>query len=165
MTSFLFLVGSVLFDTLYTLYTKYQICQGVFTAIFRKDKMNLMTSFTKFLEKKYLEWQMKEGRKTLEEFADYLGVGRQILSHWLSDKRNPGMESVRQLADKLGLEVYDALELPRPDEDLFNISALWGELNDYERLAIRKQVEKLARNNELQESGKNNHKGTKPLPQ
>lgn len=49
--------------------------------------MCLMT-FPEFLERKYLEWQLKEeGRKTIVQFAAYIGVSQPILSMWMSGKK------------------------------------------------------------------------------
>ena len=115
---------------------------------------------------KFIEWQHSQGgRKTVEDFARYLGIAQSTASLYMNGKRLPEGDILKKLSDKLGLEVYDALDLPRPDEDLFNISALWNELNEHERNAIRKQVETLARRNEEKEKRKHNHTGSKPLPQ
>jgi len=64
--------------------------------------------FRQFLELKYLEWQQQSGgRKTVEEFADHLGIGRTTLSMWLNkNERVPQGDNIRKLADKLGLDVY-----------------------------------------------------------
>lgn len=101
-------------------------------------------NFSQWLEQKYLEWQNAQGkRKTLDEFAEYIGVSRSILSHWISGTRKkPTPESIRQLSNKLGFEVYDVLGLPRPDEDLAYISQHWDQVSETFRRKFREEVEK-----------------------
>ncbi len=72
--------------------------------------------FPEYLERKYLEWQNKQGkRKTIEDFAKYLGVSRPILSMWMNGSRKPGLENIRLLSTIFGLEIYDILGYPRPN--------------------------------------------------
>mgnify|MGYP001016956826 CR=1 FL=1 len=85
--------------------------------------------FSKFLEFKYLEWQQKVGRKTVKEFAAYIGVSTSTISTWWHENRIPEGENIQKLASKLGIEVYDALDLPRPDPDLLYIQQNWQNLD------------------------------------
>ena len=104
--------------------------------------------FRQFLEVKYLEWQQKQGgRKTVHQFAAWLGVGQSTLSNWWNGERKPQGDYVDKLAMKLGLEVYDVLGLDRPDPDLHYLQQVWDELSDRERRAIREQVEQYAKHN------------------
>lgn len=104
--------------------------------------MQIMT-FPELLEQKYLAWQTQIGRrKTLDDFAEFLGVGRPVLSNWLTGKRKPGAESLRLISSKIGFEVYDVLGLPRPDEDLAYISQHWDEVSEEFRRKFREEVEK-----------------------
>jgi transcriptional regulator with XRE-family HTH domain len=100
-------------------------------------------TFPELLEQKYLAWQTQIGRrKTLDDFAEFLGVGRPVLSNWLTGKRKPGAESLRLISSKIGFEVYDVLGLPRPDEDLAYISQHWDEVSEEFRRKFREEVEK-----------------------
>jgi transcriptional regulator with XRE-family HTH domain len=120
----------------------------------RKNKMYGMT-IPELLEKKYLEWQSQLGkRKTLDEFAEYLGVSRTVLSNWLSGNRKPGTESLRLLSSKLGFEVYDVLGLPRPDEDLAYIYHHWDELPEAYRHKFRKELEEFLKNEDAKRFNK-----------
>ena len=75
-------------------------------------------NFSRFLELKFLEWQQREGgRKTVKEFAAYIGVSQSTISTWWNEDRKPEGENLRKLAEKLGIEVYDILGMPRPDSD------------------------------------------------
>lgn len=82
--------------------------------------------FSKFLEFKYLEWQQNVGRKTVKEFAAYIGVSTSTISTWWNEDRVPEGENIQKLASKLGIEVYDSLDLPRPDPDLLYIQQNWS---------------------------------------
>lgn len=71
----------------------------------------------KWLTKKFLEWQTQSGeKKTVTEFADFLGVSRDTLNKWFNGQRRPRGTNVDVLAAKLGPEIYDILGLRRPGE-------------------------------------------------
>ena len=75
-----------------------------------------MSSFSSWLESKYLEWQMAEGeRKSIDEFSKFLGVSRPAVSSWLNGHREPTGWNVDKLAQKLGDEVYEILGLQPPE--------------------------------------------------
>lgn len=75
-----------------------------------------MHDFGKWLTGKYLVWQLELGeRKTLTEFAGYLGVSQSTVSAWMQGDHKPkSSQNVAHLADKFGYEVYDLLGLPQP---------------------------------------------------
>ena len=86
----------------------------------------LEMTFPEFLEKKYLEWQLKEvERRTIIQFAAYVGVSQPIMSMWMSGKKRPGVDNIKLLAEIFGDEVYDALDLPRPNPHLQKLNRLW----------------------------------------
>jgi len=108
----------------------------------KREQLNM--KFPQFLERKFLEWQKtKGGRRTAKEFATWLGVPSSTLSTWWSNKSTPTDEKfIRKLSDKLGLEVYDVLGLPRPDADLHYLQQAWENIPAAARRAIREQAEK-----------------------
>jgi len=75
----------------------------------------LCMTFPEFLEKKYLEWQLAAGRKTIVEFSAFLGVSQPLLSMWMNGKKRPGVENIKILSEIFGLEVYDSLGIDRPN--------------------------------------------------
>ena len=106
-------------------------------------------SFPTYLEKKFVEWQMGEGRrKSTADFAAYLGVSQSVISMWMNGSRIPNKQSVELLASIFGLEVYDALDLPRPDPDMHYLQKIWDTLSPSERTALREQAEKYTSKNE-----------------
>lgn len=108
------------------------------------SKIEQMT-FSQFLERKYLEWQQREGgRKTVKEFAAYIGVSQSTISMWWNEDRKPEGDNLRKLAEKLGIEVYDILGIPRPDSDLLYLQSIWQDLDPEKRRILREQGEKYA---------------------
>lgn len=108
-----------------------------------------IVTFRQFLELKFLEWQQESGgRKTVLEFAKHLGVSQQSVSNWWNGDRVPEGANVQKLAKRLGLEVYDVLNLPRPDADLHYLTREWDNLPPDVRRALREQAEKYATQNE-----------------
>lgn len=75
-----------------------------------------MMKFSDWLTQKYLDWQQSSGeRKTISQFAEWLGVRQPTLSEWMSGKYIPrGSKNVSSLAGKLGDDVYEVLGFPRP---------------------------------------------------
>lgn len=120
-------------------------------------------SFKQFLEFKFLEWQQKEGgRKTVAEFAQYIGVSQTTISGWWNQSHSPEGKNLQKLALKLGLEVYDTLGLPRPDADLYYIQKNWDKAGPETRKQIRDQLEKYMtenRENEYKKQRKPRHTG------
>jgi len=99
--------------------------------------------FPQYLELKFLEWQHeKGGRKTVGEFAEYLGIAQSTASSYMNGKRIPEGETLRYIAIKLGIEVYDVLGLPRPDPDLLYLQSHWHEYSAEKRRKLREQAEK-----------------------
>lgn len=77
---------------------------------------NAVVNFPEYIEKKYLEWQTQQGkRKSIEEFAVFLGVSQPTLSLWMNGRRKPSERIADHLANILGNEIYDVLEIERPN--------------------------------------------------
>lgn len=70
---------------------------------------------SEWLNIKFLDWQRSAGkRKTIAEFASFLGVTQASLSDWLRGKYDPKGKNLGKIANKLGYEIYDILGIPRP---------------------------------------------------
>lgn len=106
-------------------------------------------NFPEFMEKKYLEWQLKEeGRKTIVEFAKYLGISQPLLSQWLSGKKRPGANTIKFLAELFGNEVYDALGKDRPNPYLQIVNRKWEFLDEQDQRRIAEEVAQYEAQNE-----------------
>lgn len=79
------------------------------------DKLlQIMQTLPEFLTQNYLDWQAAQGEiRTLEEYAEYLGVNRSLLSFWMNGKRVPSEENIDKMSLQLGNEIYDVLNIPR----------------------------------------------------
>jgi transcriptional regulator with XRE-family HTH domain len=85
-----------------------------------------MSKFPDWMTKVFLEWQTQQGkRKTLEEFATYIGVSRPLVNMWMNGNQKPGAENIKLLGDLFGDEIYDALEIPRPNPYLQKLNRVW----------------------------------------
>jgi len=91
--------------------------------------------FGEWLTRKYLEWQLDAGRGTITEFAQYLGCPQQNVSRWMAGQSLPDAQNVINL-ERLGLEVYDLVGLPRPDPDLVYLKRNWDSLPNDRKKAI-----------------------------
>lgn len=105
-------------------------------------------TFSEYLLVKLQEFEKQRGqRTTLDKFAEYLGVKRPILSIWLSGKSKPSLDSVRQLAEVLGPEVYEVLDLPRPNPYLQKINQLFEYLSPEHQRQLAQDAERYETNN------------------
>jgi transcriptional regulator with XRE-family HTH domain len=99
--------------------------------------------FSSWLENKFLDWQRSQGgRRPARKFAEWLGFEEATVNQWLNGHRRPSRGNVYLLALKLGLEIYDVLEMPRPDEGLYQVDVHWHMLKDEEKAAINKIVQR-----------------------
>lgn len=119
----------------------------------------MTVKFPEYIEKKYLEWQNQEGkRKSIEEFAMYLGVSQPALSHWMSGNRTPSVSTIQLLADIFGDEVYDVLDLPRPNPYLQIVKRRWEFLDE----DTQRQIAEKVAGHETQNDAERVHKASKP---
>ena len=110
-----------------------------------------MPTFREYLLSKIQELEKeKGGRITLDEFADYLGVKRPILSMWMSGKNKPSLKSIQKLAEKLGNEIYDVFEIPNRNPYLQRIYNVFDELPIDRQKQLAEEAEQYTVNNGLQ---------------
>jgi predicted transcriptional regulator len=99
--------------------------------------------FAKWLEEKFLEWQSRAGtRKTLGQFADWLGVKRATLSQWWVGNARPSPEYAFILGKHLGIEIYQQLGVVAPDQTLFDIMCHWDNMSETRRKELAKVLSK-----------------------
>ena len=117
-----------------------------------------MNNFSSWITRKYVEWQANVGRRTtIEEFAAYLGTSRPLVNMWMNGNKKPGKENVKILAELFGNEIYDILEIPRPNPYKQVIDRVWEflpeefqkriseEAEQYETENISKRVSKISK--------------------
>jgi Helix-turn-helix. len=103
-----------------------------------------MSAFSDWITKKYLDWQAEAGkRKTIEEFAAYIGVSRPLLNMWMNgDIPKPGTPNIKLLEKIFGPEIYDALGLPRPNVYLQKISEIFEKLSPEHQRKLAEEAER-----------------------
>ncbi|GAP08039.1 predicted transcriptional regulator [Anaerolinea thermolimosa] len=78
-----------------------------------------MPLFKDWLAQKFNDWEKTQGRKqSYYAFARYLGVSQANLAQWMEGAALPSGDDLRTLAELLGAEVYDLLQMDRPDPQL-----------------------------------------------
>lgn len=103
--------------------------------------------FAVLLERKFLEWQLEVGRKSQADFADLLGVKRTSLTMWMNGTHLPDIESAKKLSNVLGPEIFDILDLPRPNPYLQKINQVFERLSHEQQQKLTEMAERFAGNN------------------
>jgi len=102
----------------------------------------------KWLNDKFLDLQKQTGKRwTVTEFSDYLDCPQPQVSRWLMGKAVPNATYADRIA-KLGDEIYDLVDLPRPDPLKRRLAAILDSLNDDGKQKLANYAEKLFRQNQ-----------------
>jgi hypothetical protein len=97
-----------------------------------------VNDFQEFLFAKFLEWErlQPKRRSSYSAFARYLSdnslnitVSQALIEGWVNNRFKPGPKYAPVLAEKLGPEVYDYLDIPKPDPLLIYIQSNWANLS------------------------------------
>lgn len=122
------------------------------------EEQNKKLSFQMWIELTFLEWQAdNKKRATLDDFAKHIGYSRPLISLWMSGKRLPTKEGIERLAELFGPEIYDILDLKRPNLLLQQINRRWDRIppDKQQRLVeLSEQFEMKNDEQQLQESSK-----------
>lgn len=96
---------------------------------------NMVVKFDVWINEKFFEWRGKS-HKNVTEFAAYIGVTRQVLEKWMTNKSVPSTQSLQKLAIHYP-EVYGIMGLEPPDplarfpeEVKESLGPVLGELQD-----------------------------------
>jgi transcriptional regulator with XRE-family HTH domain len=100
-----------------------------------------MDTFPQWVNRKFVEWQASLGkRKTVEEFAIYLGVSRPLLNMWMNGNKKPGRENIKLLAETFGNDIYDVMGLPHPNPYLQVAINNWEFMSEEKQEQIARQI-------------------------
>jgi len=128
----------------------------------KTDEQNKLLGFNMWIQIMYLDWQSNvvRGRASLDEFADYIGYSRSLVSMWMSGKRLPTEEGIKRLAELFGDEIYDVLGIPRPNPFLQKLNRIWENIPPDKQQQLVEQAEQFEIKNEeqLQEAPKRRKK-------
>ena len=91
-------------------------CQGFRMNWFTIDPME----FRIWLTEKYIEWRGdKIGHSgSVTAFAEHVGASQPQMSAWMNGDYAPAKANLDKLADKLGYEVYDILDIPQDERSV-----------------------------------------------
>jgi transcriptional regulator with XRE-family HTH domain len=105
--------------------------------------MEKKSAFAQYIERLFVDWQAKQKRRaSVDEFASYMGCSQAAVSLWMADRRKPNSESIHRIYELYGPEIYDVLNLPRPDPLLDYVITHWDRLRPEKQLEIREEIEK-----------------------
>ena len=102
----------------------------------------MKSEFADWLEKKYLSWQIENGRGSIRKWSEGLGINHALIVQYMNDKEKPGPKIKPILAEQLGDEVYDKLGEPRPNPTLRLLEAI-AERNDPEDQELWDLIDRL----------------------
>lgn len=117
----------------------------------------------KVLEQALAEWRKQEtlrkGKTSVSKFADFLDYSQTAVSLWLNGDRGISEEAILailpKLAELLGVEVYDELEVPRPDKIYEYVTDNWNKAPIEEQERIAKIISKYSKKPLPNENQKN----------
>ena len=99
-----------------------------------------------FLNRKFLEWQLEEGKKkSIEDFAKLFGASQPLFSQWLGGKRPISETYKKRIIEKYGDEAIVAFG---EDPDLYKVNANWEFMTPEASRTFREQSEKYRTENE-----------------
>lgn len=108
--------------------------------------MESRPAFARFVEKKFLEWMLKEGGiRTQAQFAAHLGISQSGLNNYMNGKvEKPDIEVVIKLADedKLGPEIYEVLGMERPERGVSELQEAYESVPEESREEFLEMIEK-----------------------
>ena len=114
--------------------------------------------FSAWLLERYLEWQNHLGeRKSLSEFAAWIGVSQPVLSNYINGKREPGEDNAFLFYIKFGEEVYEILAKEPPDFLLRYVRSNWHLLPEEAKQGIKDIIKQV-----LEEEGAKNSEEITP---
>lgn len=97
--------------------------------------------FSEFLLLKKQEKERNIGKSlSLTKFAKSIGFSVSLVSYWMNEKGNPSIENINKLAYQLGPEVYDVLDMQRPDPVLEEIRQVYNNISPTEKSQMVKMI-------------------------
>jgi hypothetical protein len=111
-----------------------------------------LSEFPTLLDKAFLEFRIRQTKErlsvSLNSFAGFLEFSPTIINLWLKGKKTPSESNMDRIIPKLveliGSEVYDVLNLPRPDLDLKRLTDVWERIPETNRRILADLAEKYA---------------------
>jgi len=110
----------------------------------KTEEKNKKTTFDMWIQIMYLDWQSKvvKGRASLDDFAEYVGYSRSLISMWMSGKRLPTDDGIKRLAELFGDDIYVILGKPTPNPFLQKISKIWENIPPEKQQLLVEEAER-----------------------
>lgn len=106
--------------------------------------------FTDWMFNKFLEWEKSQPskRSSYTAFARWLSknsyevsISQGVISSWINGTYKPGEKYAPVLAEKLGTEVYDFLDIDPPDPIYDYVLKNWDRLDPEKQREIKDRIE------------------------
>lgn len=116
----------------------------------KTENQNKLLGFNMWIQLMYLDWQsqIKKGRASLDEFADYIGYSRSLVSMWMAGKRLPTDEGINRLSELFGDDVYEVLGKERPNPYLKKLVKIWENIPPDQQQKLAEDAERYEEQNE-----------------
>ena len=98
-----------------------------------EKEIMVKTEFSQYLEKFYLNWQLEYGRASIREFSKWLDINHAMVIQWMNGNGKPGPKSIPKLSRKLGPEIYDIFDLPRPPKVIYDLVDNYDKIPESDR--------------------------------
>ena len=93
-----------------------------------------MSNFPAWFNRAYKRWSRSQaGEEDFIAFCDQLGYPPSKVLGWLHGEFLPEGSEILSIAGTLGTEVYQVLDLPKPDPELIKIFESFAHLNGQDR--------------------------------
>ena len=93
-----------------------------------------MSNFPAWFNRAYKRWSRSQaGEEDFIAFCDLLGYPPSKVLGWLHGEFLPEGSEILSIAGTLGTEVYQVLDLPKPDPELIKIFESFAHLNGQDR--------------------------------
>lgn len=94
----------------------------------------------KYMEDQFVKYRMKHGfMKSQSDFAAWIGISQANINRYINGVQMPSIPKIIKIAEKLGPEIYDVLDLQRPmpkDKMLNEMMNDWHILNSDQKKSI-----------------------------
>jgi len=129
--------------------------------------------FKDYLLERYKEWENNQPKKisSISAFARWLSentyevkISQPLVDDWLTGHIPKTDKYIHVLAEKLGDEIYDVLEFPRPDKQLQNLNRVWKFLPEEVQMKISQEAAKYEAENTEKRIQKSPKRGTAHKP-
>jgi len=106
-----------------------------------QDAILKKSGFDDYLTRYYLNWQLTNGRASIREFSQWLGVNHSLVVQWMNDKGLPGPKYIPTLVTKIGPDVLDYVNDPMLPSSVLEMTITLGQIPVEDRSAFENDFE------------------------